>query len=204
MVAKVEHHPALDYLQMPAFTHALRQKEGTAARALEFTILTAARTGEVIGAKWGEIDFNDAIWTVPEHRMKASKEHRVPLAKPVLELLRALPHEDGNEYVFIGPRSAGLSGAAMTAVLKRMDHGDITVHGFRSSFRDWAAETTAFPNDVVEMALAHTIENKTEAAYRRGDLFNKRKQLMEAWAVYCKTVRASGRSEVVPLRGRGR
>jgi integrase len=198
-VAKVVHHSALAYREVPAFFAELRAREGTAAQALQFTILTAARTNEVMGAKWAEIDFDEAIWTIPAGRMKAAKEHRVPLAPAALDLLRSLYSEDGNEHIFIGLRRDGLSNAAMAAVLKRMGF-DATVHGFRSSFRDWCAETTATPNHVVEQALAHSIGNAVEAAYRRGDLFNKRKTLMTAWARYCTTPRASAGATVVPLR----
>jgi integrase len=198
-IAKVEHHAALPYAALPAFMAELRAREGSAARALEFTILTAARTGEVIGAKWGEIDLESATWTVPAGRMKGSREHRVPLSERARELLQDLPHEDGDEHVFLGAqRGAGLSGLAMARVLKRMNRGDITVHGFRSSFRDWAAEQTNTPNFVVEMALAHVVGDRVEAAYRRGDLLAKRKQLAEAWSKYCSRPAAEG--AVVPLR----
>ena len=140
-VAKVEHHAALPYRELPSLMQALRHREGTAARALEFTILTAARTGEVIGARWDEIDLDGMMWTVPAGRMKGGKEHRVPLSEHAIALLRELPTEEGNPHVFIGPsQGAGLSNMAMTSVLRRMGHGDITVHGMRSTFRDWAAE----------------------------------------------------------------
>jgi integrase len=184
-ITRVEHHPALPYAELPAFMKALRQRGGAAA-ALAFTILTAARTGEVIGAKWDEIDLKHKVWTVPAGRMKASTAHRVPLSDAAIKLLAARYHEDDNDFIFIGSRlGSGLSNMAMAAVLKRLDRLDITVHGFRSTFRDWAAEQTAYPNHVVEMALAHAIGNKVEAAYRRGDLFDKRRQLMTDWAKYC-------------------
>ncbi len=187
-IQKTNHHAALPYTEIGGFVAALRQREGVAARALEFTILTAARTNEVIGALWDEIDFAAKVWTVPAGRMKASKEHRVPLSDRALEILRDLPRETGNAFVFIGPRKGGgLSNMAMAAVLGRMDCTDITVHGFRSTFRDWAAERTNYPNHVVEMALAHTVGDKVEAAYRRGDLFDKRRRLMAEWAKYCGT-----------------
>lgn len=153
--AKPEHHAALPYTEIPAFTALLRKREGVAARALEFVILTAARTGEVVGAQWDEIDLATRTWTVPANRMKAGREHRVALSDEAVELVQALPREKDNPYIFIGPRAGGLSNMAMAAVLRRMDSGDITVHGFRSTFRDWAAECTAFPNHVVEMALAN-------------------------------------------------
>jgi integrase len=205
-LAKVNHHAALPYAAVPAFVEALRQREGMAARALEFAIFTAARTGEVIGAKWDELDLNAAVWKIPAGRMKGGREHTVPLSKCAIELLRALPSEDGNDHVFIGPaQGAGLSNMAMTAVLRRMGRGDVTVHGFRSSFRDWAAECTNYPNHVVEMALAHAVGDRVEAAYRRGDLLNKRKQLAEAWARYCSSppVAQEAGAKVVPM-GRGR
>jgi integrase len=199
-IQKTEHHAALQFDQLPAFMTAIAGREGIAARALEFAILTAARTGEVTGATWGEINLTEKTWTVPAVRIKGGKEHRVPLSDRAVELLTALPHERGNAYVFIGMRSGGLSSEAMAAVLKRMDRDDITVHGFRSTFRDWAAERTAYPNHVVEMALAHTVGNKVEAAYRRGDLFDKRRHLMAEWARYATQPAAS--DAVVPLRGR--
>ena len=171
---RYQHHPALPYLEIQNFIALLRQREGVASKALEFLILCASRTGEVIGATWNEIDFASKTWTIPADRMKAKKEHRVPLSDRALEILQALPREDGNPFVFIGPRKNGLSNMAMATVLRRMERRDITVHGFRSSFRDWAAERTGHANFVVEMALAHTIGNAVEAAYRRGDLLTKR------------------------------
>lgn len=204
-VAKVEHHPALPYRDLPAFMAELHQREGVAAQALEFTVLTAARTGEVIGAHWDEIDLDAGVWTIPATRMKAKAEHRVPLSPRAIELLNGLYRERGNEFLFIGTQSgAGLSNMAMSAVLHRMGRDDITVHGFRSTFRDWAAETTAFPNHVVEMALAHKIGDKVEAAYRRGDLFDKRRKLMVTWATYCNSppIKQKQNGDVVPLRAR--
>jgi integrase len=202
-VAKPVHHAAMPFRQVPAFMAALHDREGTAARALEFCILTAARTGEVIGAKWDdEIDFADKTWTVPAGRMKGGREHRVALSERAVELLQNLPSEDGNAFIFVGPRAgSGLSNMAMTQVLKRMGRTDVTTHGFRSSFRDWAAECTNYPNHVVEMALAHAVGDKVEAAYRRGDLLAKRRQLAEAWAKYCTNPPpvATGKTVVVPL-----
>ena len=197
-IAKPEHHPALPYPELSQFLATLREREGIAAKALEFAILTAGRTGEVIGATWDEIDFAAKIWTIRADRMKAGREHRVPLSDRALELLEALPREDGNDLVFIGPRAGGLSNMAMAAVLERMNRTDITVHGFRSTFRDWAAERTNYANHVVEMALAHTVGNKVEAAYRRGDLFDKRRRLMAEWSRYCITPPAAG-SRVIAL-----
>jgi integrase len=202
-LAKPKHHAALPYSEVSTFMAALRQRDGIAARALEFSILTAARTGEVIGARWDEIDLEAKTWLVPADRMKAGREHRVPLSDRAIEILMSIPTEKGNQFVFIGPRAGGLSNMAMAAVLRRMNRAEITVHGFRSTFRDWAAETTAYPNDVVEMALAHTVGNKVEAAYRRGDLFEKRRKLVVEWARYCAKVPAEeiGRT-AVPMRSR--
>jgi integrase len=204
-LAKVNHHAALPYAELPDFMRRLRERDGVAAKALEFTVLTAARTNEVIGAKWDEIDLQAGTWTIPSDRMKGGREHTVPLSKRAVELLRELPTEEGNGHVFIGPtQGVGLSNMAMTAVLRRMGHGDITIHGMRSTFRDWAAERTNYPNHVVEMALAHAVGDKVEAAYRRGDLIQKRRQLAEAWAKYCTSppVRAAG--TVTPIRERER
>jgi len=203
-VAKVEHHAALPYRELPSFMAALREREGVAVRALEFAILTAARTGEVIGARWNEIDLAERLWTVPGGRMKAGKQHTVTLSAAAVGLLETLYHEgDGDDgFVFIGSRSgAGLSNMSLTAVLKRMGRRDITTHGFRSSFRDWHAEQTSFPGEVAEMALAHTISDKVEAAYRRGDLRKKRFQLAEAWARYCHSPPVEkATAKVVPIR----
>ena len=206
-VKKVEHHAALPFDEVPAFLADLRRQGGVAARALEFVIFTAARLGEAIGATWGEIDLNAKVWTLPAERMKAAKEHRVPLsdeALAVLERMRPLAlmtdgKPDPAAPVFPGLRQAlPLSDSAIWALLRRrMSRTDLTIHGFRSSFRDWCAERTAYPRDVVEMALAHAIESKVEAAYRRGDLFEKRRHLMETWARFCTTPEKAG--EVVPL-----
>jgi integrase len=179
---------------------ALKQRDGVAARALEFTILTAARTGEVIGARWDEFDFATGTWTVPGVRMKAGREHRVALSDRAIEILKFVPREKENHFVFIGPRAGGLSNMAMAAVLRRMDRAEITVHGFRSTFRDWAAETTAFPNHVVEMALAHTVSNKVEAAYRRGDLLEKRRKLLAEWSRHCSTEARTKPAQLIPIR----
>lgn len=184
-IAKPKHHAALPYADASIFLTTIRQRQGVAARALEFLILTAARTGEVIGATWAEIDLEAKTWTVPAGRIKGGREHRVPLSEPVLQILGTLPRERGNDYVFIGSRLGCLSNMAMASVLNRVGRSDITVHGFRSTFRDWAAEQTGYPNHVVEMALAHVIGNKVEAAYRRGDLFEKRRELMNDWADFC-------------------
>jgi integrase len=182
-VKKVEHHAALPFAEVPAFMKALAEQPGVSANALAFTILTAARTGEIIGAKWSEIDLDAGVWTVPAERMKAGVEHRVPLSDPALQILREMEAIRSGDFVFPGgKRGRPLSNMAMLKTLERMGRDDLTVHGFRSSFRDWASETTAFPSEVVEAALAHTIESKVERAYRRGDLFEKRRELMGAWA----------------------
>jgi integrase len=177
----LKHHPALPYKELASFIEKLQAQEGFAARALEFTILTAARTGEVINAKPEEI--KDGVWTIPAERMKAHKEHRVPLSRRALKIVESMPE---GKYIFPGPKGP-LSNMAMLETLRRMGHKNLTVHGFRSTFKDWAAEETNFPNIVSEMALAHTISSDVEAAYRRGELFEKRKKLMQQWAIYCET-----------------
>ena len=200
-IQKVEHHPALPHDEIGDFMAMLRGQDGTAARALEFLILTAARTGEIIGARWDEIDLEDKIWVVPGARMKAGREHRVPLSGAALAILEQMREiREGDFVVPGGKKGKPLSNMAMLAVLKRMGRDDLTTHGFRSTFRDWAAERTNFPREVVEMALAHTIESKVEAAYRRGDLFQKRRQLMEAWVRFCASPKSRG--EVVPISSR--
>jgi integrase len=193
---QVQHFEAMPYAGVPAFVTALRQRAEMSARALEFLILTAARPGEILGARWSEIEGD--VWTVPGERMKGGKSHRVPLSARAVKLLAGLPREDG--IVFLGARTGALMhGKAMNALIRRMGHS-VTAHGFRSSFRDWAAETTAYPNHVVEQALAHAIGNGVEAAYRRGDLFEKRRRLMDDWARFCSSSTARS-SEVVTLRG---
>jgi integrase len=181
-VAPVEHHAALPYHDLPAFMAALRQPGGLAARALEFTVLTAARTGEVIGATWPEIDFQGRLWTIPANRMKAGREHRVPLTDAALAVLGQLRRDR--------QRLFPVSNMAMAMVLRRMDRTELTVHGFRSTFSDWCAEQTNTPSEVREMALAHIVGDKVEAAYRRGDMFAKRRQLAEAWARYCESAKS--------------
>jgi integrase len=185
-IAPVRNHPALPWREVPAFMVLLAQSRGVAARAAEFTILTAARSGEVRGATWDEVDLEAKLWTVPAERMKAGKEHRVPLSTAAMALLVALPHRKG--LIFHGRYgSAALSDMSLTAVLRRMGRGDITIHGFRSSFRDWCAEAVGntFSREVCEHALAHSLPDRVEAAYRRGDLLDKRVMLMQAWADYC-------------------
>jgi integrase len=191
-VRRVEHHAALPYSEIGTFIAELQQQAGVAARALEFAILTAARTGEVIGAAWSEIDLEGRLWVIPGSRMKAGKEHRVPLSEPALAVLEEMEKVRESEFVFPGGKSRRpISNMAMAMTLRRLGRGDLTVHGFRSSFRDWAAERTGFPAEVAEMALAHTVSDKVEAAYRRGDLFQKRRQLMEAWTRFCSAPLAS-------------
>lgn len=185
-VQKVRHHPALPYTEAADFVAALRQQEGTAARALEFLILTAARTGEVIGAKWSEFDLDAKTWTVPGERMKAGRDHEVPLSSRALAIVKQLAKMKTGDYVFPGRRPRDpLSNMAMLALLKRMGRSDLTAHGFRSTFRDWAAECTDYPGELAEMALAHIVSDKTEAAYRRGTMKEKRRRLMLDWAHHC-------------------
>jgi integrase len=217
-VAKVQHHAALSYVEMFDFMEQLRQRQGVAAAALEFTILTAARTAETVGSQWSEIELRTVpvttrnedgeesivkgpVWIIPANRIKGRKQHRVPLSDRAVEILKALPREAGNDFVFIGnAKGTAISNSAMDQLLKRMERRDITVHGFRSAFRDWAGETKNFPEHVVEMALAHSIGGAVEKAYRRGDLYDKRVLLMQAWARYCATPKRSG--DVVSIRGR--
>lgn len=182
-VAKVEHHRALGIGEVGPFMAMLRDQEGRGAKALEFAILTAARSGEVRGATWAEIDLVEKAWTVPSGRMKAGREHRVPLSDAAVALLAKLPRMAGTDIVFPAPKGGPLSDMTLSVVLRRMKIPAVP-HGFRSTFRDWAAERTGYPGDMVEMALAHTISNKVEAAYRRGDLFEKRRRLMADWAAF--------------------
>lgn len=179
----VQHHPALPHLKIAGFMAALENRSGVAARALGFTILTAARSGEVRGMTWAEIDLEAGIWTIPADRMKAGKEHRVPLSDAALSLLGERSEDNAIVFASETKRGKPISDMSMTAVLRRMGFDGITVHGFRSTFRDWAGETTGFPREVIEAALAHGIKDKAEAAYARSDLFDKRRTLMEAWAV---------------------
>jgi integrase len=193
------HHAAMAYKDVPAFLHELRQREGVAARGLEFLILCAARSKEVIKARWTEIDFDGSVWTVPAERMKSRKEHRIPLGAEAMALLRGLPREGDDGFVFIGTQPGqSLGHTTFAGLLKRMGC-DVTTHGFRSSFRDWAGEQTAFPDDVCEAALAHVRGGKSVQAYARGDLFEKRRALMAAWAQFVGTP-APVSATVVPLR----
>jgi integrase len=198
-IVKRKHHPALPYSEIGDFIATLRDREGTAARALEFTILTTARTSEVIGARRSEFDLKNRMWIVPGARMKSGRDHRVPLSERALEIISTLPDE--GESVFTGRHAdSALSNMAMLKLLQRdLQRPDLTVHGFRSTFRDWASEMTAFANEVLEMALAHVVSDETEAAYRRGDLLEKRRRLMADWATYCATASNAG-DVVVPIR----
>ena len=203
-VAPQEHHAAIAYTAVPALIADLHRQEGIAARALEFLILTAGRKGEVLGARWSEIDLDGATWTVPGTRMKAKREHRVPLSPTAVDVLHALPREDGNDLVFIGPNSGqGLGGQALARLLRRMGRAGITVHGFRSAFSDWAHEQTAHANHTIELSLAHNVGSSVERAYRRGPMLAKRVRLMADWARYCSTPPAerTGGAEVVPIGG---
>ena len=204
-VSKVEHHSALDYRSVPAFLVELRQHEGMAALALELAILTATRTSETLNVTWGEIDMKSATWTIPAERMKGRREHRVPLSKTAianLEKAAGFSCTDCAEdsFVFPGQRPGRpLSNMALLMLLRRMDRVDLTTHGFRSSFRDWGAETTNYPNELLEMALAHSISDKAEAAYRRGDLFSKRRKLMESWTDFIDG-KVIPSADIIPMR----
>ena len=207
-VARVEHHTALPIAEVGSFMAGLRKQEGIGARALEFAILTAARSGEVRGATWPEIDLQAKLWTIGPQRMKAGREHRVPLSDAAIKLLKGLPRVKGLDVVFAGPHGGMLSDMALTAVCRRMKVRAVP-HGFRSTFRDWASERTNVLRDVAEMALAHAISSKVEAAYRRGDLSEKRRRLMQAWSDFCAKVEkeivsrakaVSARQAAVPRR----
>lgn len=191
------HHPAMPYADVPDFVTDLQKRDATAALALELTILCASRSGEVLGATWGEFDRKAKVWTIPGKRMKAGLEHRVPLTDRALAILEAAEKVKQNEYVFPGARKGKpLSNMAMANLLKkRMKHEGLTVHGFRSSFRDWAGECTAFPRELAEAALAHVVGDQTERAYRRGDALEKRRKLMEAWARYVAAPTATAKTK---------
>lgn len=205
-VAKVQHHAALPWRQMAGFMVDLGKQEGVAPLALRFAILTAARTGEAVGATWGEIDLTEKVWTVPAARMKAAREHRVPLSAGALDVLAEMARlrtdrSDGAPVFPGGKAGKPLSNMALLMLLRRMERADLTAHGFRSTFRDWCGESTNHPREVAEAALAHTIKDKVEAAYARGDLMEKRRRLMEDWAGYCARPAMAG--AVVPIRGAG-
>jgi integrase len=198
-VRQVKHHPALPYQEIGAFLSALRAQESIAARALELAILTAVRTGEVIGAVWDEIDLGSKTWTIPAERMKGGLAHRVPLSGAAVAIIESMKPLANGRFVFPGMRTGKpLANSALLDALRRLGRDDLTVHGFRSSFRDWAAEMTNYPREVCEMALAHSVGNKVESAYRRGDLLEKRRLLMDAWAAHCNVTAAS--SNVVQMR----
>ncbi len=209
---KVEHFAALPYTKINGFLQSLDSQPGLAAQALKLVIFTACRSNEALGAEWDEIDFEKKVWAIPAERMKGGKEHRIPLTPPALAVLKELKRdrdsikltdEEPSPYVFPSPKgNTFLSNIAMLALLKRMKRKDITVHGFRSSFRDWAAEETSFPREVAEAALAHAIQSRVEAAYRRSDLFEKRLLLMESWARYCQKSHSEGK--VVEMRSHGK
>lgn len=187
-VKKTGHHEALPYQDVNAFIEALKGEAGVSPKALEFTILTVARTNEVIGAAWSEIDMQQAVWTIPAKRMKAKKEHRIPLTSRALEILKEMEGLREGDFVFPGwKEKTGLSNMAMLKLLKRIGRDDLTVHGFRSTFRDWAGETTSHPREVIEHAMAHQLKDKAEAAYARGTLFDKRRALMADWETYLRT-----------------
>lgn len=181
-IKAVKHHAALPYDQTAEFMARLRSHEGVPALALEFAILTAARTNEVIGARWKEIDFSAKVWVVPAERMKSNREHRVPLSSAALLILSNLQRSEHTDFVFIGRNGGSLSNMALLMLLRRMGYADLTAHGFRSTFRDWTAESTTVQAEVAEAALGHIIGDKVELAYRRGDFFEKRRRLMEDWA----------------------
>lgn len=191
--ARVRHHPAMAWADLPGFMAELRDRDSISARALEFTILTACRTGEVIGACWPEIDLDAGLWIIPGSRMKAKTEHRVPLSDRAVALLRSIPRQEGAELVFCAKDGKPLSNMAMLQLLRGMRDG-LTVHGFRSTFRDWAGESTHHPREVIEHALAHQISNQAEAAYARGTLLDRRRRLMADWADFC-----AGNGKVIAL-----
>lgn len=194
---RIVHHPAVPVNDATAFYTALHQRTGMSARALEFALLTAARSGEVRHAIWSELDLDAGLWVIPAERMKARKEHRVPLSKQAIQILRDLPRLEGSEFVFPAPRAGALSDMALTGVMRRMALTFVP-HGLRSTFRDWTAERTSYPRDLAEMALAHTVGNKVEAAYRRGDMLERRSAMMQTWADFLATPETKGK-KVLPL-----
>lgn len=206
--SRIKNHPSLAWSRMGAFVHDLRQRDGVAARAVEFAILTASRSGEVRGACWSEIDLDAKVWTIPASRMKAKREHEVPLSDAAVALIKSMPRIDGTDLIFPGTKRQALSDMSLTAVIRRMngdppkwvdkDGSTITVHGFRSTFRMWAAESTNYPREVAEHALAHQLPDAVERAYQRGTQFTKRAAMMNEWAKFCGTVRGEA-GEVVPI-----
>jgi integrase len=202
-VRRVRHHAAMAYGELPEFMAALREQDGNSARALELLVLTAARTGEVIGARWSEIDLKNKIWTVPAERMKAGKDHRVPLCSRSVAILQAITPEKmvADTFIFPGSRSQKpQSNMVFLMLLRRMQLSHLTGHGFRATFKTWATERTNFPREVIEAALAHVAGDKIEAAYQRGDVFEKRRRLMNAWSDFCGTAVAT-ETKVFPMRG---
>jgi integrase len=201
-VQKVTHHPALPYVEIPAFMGELRKRDGTSARVLEFIILTASRVSEAVNAQWTEVDFDGQVWTIPAVRMKAGREHRVPLTTEAIAVLEAMTARRQSDSIFPGWKiGKPLTGASCLELLKEMGRGELTTHGFRSTFRDWCAEQTNFPRELAESALAHVLRDKTEAAYQRGDLLERRRKLMEAWSAYCAKP-ANG--DVIHIHDRGK
>ena len=207
-VRKVEHHAAIPYARLPELMSVIRAQQGTPARALEFAILTAARTGEVIGARWGEMNLAEKLWTVPAGRMKGGREHRVPLSPRAMEIIwdmksqrSALKAQESTDALVFSGRKIDqpLSNMAFLMLLRRIGRSDLTAHGFRSTFRDWAAERTNFPREVAEMALAHAVGDRVEAAYRRGDLFERRRRIMAEWAKYSSTVKSTSQGKFIRL-----
>jgi integrase len=198
-VRKVQHHPALPYTDLPTFMSAVRAQSGRGAQALQFCILTATRTGEAIKARWSEIDLDARLWTVPAERMKAKRDHQVPLSDQAIELLTQLRGGQGEDFVFPGTKpGSSISNMAMLKLLERMGRDDVTVHGFRSTFRVWAAEATEYPREVAEAALAHVVADKTEAAYQRSSFLDKRRRMMQAWGAFCADSQPV--ADVIPLR----
>jgi integrase len=199
-IRRVEHHAALPYREIGTLIAKLRDETSIQARAVEFLILTATRRGETLGARWDEIDLDQRMWTIPAGRMKAAREHRVPLSARAIAILKEMANFHLNEFVFPGTKQGrSLSRGTPETLLRRLNV-DVTSHGFRSSFRDWAAEVTNFPREAAELALAHAVGDSVERAYQRGDLFEKRRKLMDAWASFC--ARKPDTENVVPIKGR--
>ena len=199
-VRKTVHHPAMSYDLVPSFMADLRERQDVASRALEFLILVAARTGEVLGARWDEIDLEAALWVVPASRMKSHREHKVPLSARAVAIIEAMQAIKRSDFVFPGThRGKALGSMTFLVLLRTMRHTDITTYGFRSSFRDWAAEKTGFQREVIEQGLAHVVGGATEQAYRRGDALDKRRRLMEVWGRYCDS-RSITTGKVIALR----
>jgi integrase len=199
--AKLEHHSALPYAEIHSFMAGLRQQDGVAARALAFLILTATRTSETLNATWSEVDLDSATWTIPAERMKSGREHRVPLSGDSLALLKIMQAISSGDYVFPGRSgSKPISNMSLLMMLRRMKRGDLTAHGFRATFRVWAAEQTNFPSEVAEAALAHVVSDHVIEAYVRTTFFDRRRQLMDTWARFCNAPAPA--ADVVPLRGR--